>query len=29
MQMLLYTHAFNDRRQAAGHMPVNSFWVSG
>ncbi len=29
MQMLLYTHAINDRRQAAGHMPVNSFWVSG
>jgi hypothetical protein len=29
MQMLLYTHAVNDRRQAAGHMPVNSFWVSG
>jgi hypothetical protein len=29
MQMLLYTHALNDRRQAAGHMPVNSFWVSG
>jgi hypothetical protein len=29
MQMLLYTHAFNDRRQAAGQLPVNSFWVSG
>jgi hypothetical protein len=29
MQMLLYTHPFNDRRQAAGQLPVNSFWVSG
>jgi hypothetical protein len=29
MQMLLYTHAFNNRRQAAGQLPVNSFWVSG
>ncbi len=29
MQMLLYTHAFNERRQATGQMPVNSFWVSG
>ncbi|MGA8515776.1 MAG: phosphoglycerate mutase [Burkholderiaceae bacterium] len=29
MQMLLYTHAFNDRRFAAGQLPVNSFWVSG
>jgi hypothetical protein len=29
MQMLLYTHAVNDRRQAAGQLPVNSFWVSG
>jgi hypothetical protein len=29
MQMLLYTHAINDRRLAAGHMAVNSFWVSG
>jgi hypothetical protein len=29
MQMLLYTHALNDRRQAAGQLPVNSFWVSG
>ncbi len=29
MQMLLYTHPVNDRRQAAGQLPVNSFWVSG
>lgn len=29
MQMLLYTHAFNDERAAKGQMPVNSFWVSG
>lgn len=29
MQMLLYTHPFNDRRHAAGLLPVNSFWVSG
>lgn len=29
MQMLLYTHPLNDRRQAAGQLPVNSFWVSG
>jgi hypothetical protein len=29
MQMLLYTHAVNDGRQAAGLLPVNSFWVSG
>ncbi len=29
MQMLLYTHAVNDARQAAGQLPVNSFWVSG
>lgn len=29
MQMLLYTHAFNDGRAARGQMPVNSFWVSG
>jgi len=29
MQMLLYTHAFNDARVAKGQMPVNSFWVSG
>lgn len=29
MQMLLYTHAVNDARAAAGKLPVNSFWVSG
>lgn len=29
MQMLLYTHPFNDARQARGRLPVNSFWISG
>lgn len=29
MQMLLYTHAVNDSREARGLAPVNSFWVSG
>ena len=29
MQMLLHTHPVNERRQAAGKLPVNSFWVSG
>ncbi len=29
MQMLLYTHPVNDRRQATGQLAVNSFWVSG
>lgn len=29
VQMLLYTHPINDRREAAGQRPVNSFWVSG
>lgn len=29
MQMLLYTHALSDERQALGLPPVNSFWVSG
>ena len=29
MQMLLYTHAFNDERAAKSQWPVNSFWVSG
>ena len=29
MQMLLYTHAANDERQAAGLAAVNSFWLSG
>lgn len=29
VQMLLYTHPLNDQREAAGHLPVNSFWLSG
>ena len=29
MQMLLYTHAFNDERGARGLPVVNSFWVHG
>ena len=29
MQMLLYTHPFNDARDAGRQMPVNSFWMSG
>lgn len=29
VQMLLYTHPLNDRRQERGLMPVNSFWLSG
>ena len=29
MQMLLYTHAFNDARAAQGLPPVNAFWVHG
>jgi len=29
MQMLLYTHAVNDRRQARGAVAVNSFWIHG
>lgn len=29
MQMLLYTHAFNDERTARGLPVVNSFWVHG
>jgi hypothetical protein len=29
VQMLLYTHALNDRREAAGLPTVNSFWLSG
>ncbi|RYF27343.1 MAG: phosphoglycerate mutase [Comamonadaceae bacterium] len=29
MQMLLYTHPFNDARAALGLPPVNSFWVHG
>jgi hypothetical protein len=29
VQMLLYTHAFNDARAARGESPVNAFWVHG
>jgi hypothetical protein len=29
MQMLLYTHAFNDERSERGLPVVNSFWVHG
>jgi hypothetical protein len=29
MQMLLYTHEVNEARTRGGHLPVNSFWVSG
>ncbi|EHR70622.1 hypothetical protein BurJ1DRAFT_1758 [Burkholderiales bacterium JOSHI_001] len=29
LQMLLYTHAFNDAREAAGALPVNALWLSG
>jgi len=29
MQMLLYTHPTNEKRQQRGLAPVNSFWVSG
>ncbi len=29
VQMVLYTHAVNDRREAAGLPTVNSFWLSG
>ena len=29
MQMLLYTHPFNDAREARRLLPVNSFWISG
>ena len=29
VQMLLYTHPLNDRREAAGKPSVNSFWCSG
>lgn len=28
VQMLLYTHPVNDAREAAGALPVNSFWLS-
>lgn len=29
VQMLLYTHPLNAEREAAGLLPVNSFWLSG
>jgi hypothetical protein len=29
VQMLLYTHPINAAREAAGALPVNSFWLSG
>jgi len=29
VQMLLYTHPINERREAQGLLPVNSFWLSG
>jgi hypothetical protein len=29
MQMLLYTHPFNDERAARRQLPVNSIWISG
>ena len=29
VQMVMYTHAVNDRREAAGLPSVNSFWLSG
>lgn len=29
VQMLLYTHAFNDSRGARGLPPVNAFWLHG
>ena len=29
MQMLLYTHPFNDERETRRQLPVNSFWISG
>ena len=29
VQMTLYTHAVNDRREASGLPSVNSFWLSG
>lgn len=29
VQMLLYTHVFNDRRAAQGLQPINAFWVHG
>lgn len=29
IQMLLYTHPFNDAREIKRQLPVNSFWISG
>lgn len=29
VQMLLYTHPLNDRREARGELALNSFWLSG
>ena len=29
VQMLLYTHPVTEAREAAGALPVNSFWISG
>ncbi|MDH0901248.1 phosphoglycerate mutase [Comamonas aquatica] len=29
VQMLLYTHAFNDRRAERGLQPINAFWLHG
>jgi len=29
MQMLLYTHPFNEARAASGLLPVNAFWLHG
>lgn len=29
VQMLLHTHPLNDAREAAGKLPLNSFWLSG
>jgi hypothetical protein len=29
VQMLLYTHAVNEAREARGELPVNTFWFSG
>ncbi|CAB5695366.1 Uncharacterized protein conserved in bacteria [Delftia tsuruhatensis] len=29
VQMLLYTHVFNDTRAAKGQVPINAFWVHG
>ena len=29
VQMVLHSHPLNDAREAAGSLPVNSFWLSG